>query len=86
VIQDLTASESQRVDSAGIKLSVIDRLAAADGSDDLDVLNLVHGNRVRVFSQDYVVRQFAGGDRSFDAFFVGVIGAVQGIDADRFVE
>ena len=72
--------------SAGLELSFVDRLSADDGANDFDVLDPVDRNRVQVFRQDDIVGQFAGGDRAFDVLLVGVIGAVEGVDADGFVE
>src|SRR5580698_4558568 len=66
--------------------SFVDRLAAYDGTNNLDILDPVARNRVQVFCQDNIIRQLAGSDRAFDVLLVRVIGSVEGVHADGFVE
>src|SRR5215813_698658 len=72
--------------SAGLKLPLVDYLTADDSANDFDILDFVDRKRVQVFRQNDIVRQLARGNRAFDVFLMGVIGAVKGIDPDGFVE
>src|SRR5262245_19344995 len=55
----LSGSRFARVPSLPFDLGLIHRLAANHRANDLNVLNLLVANRVRVVRQDHKVRQFS---------------------------
>ena len=76
----------QRVENAeggGTRLRLVRDLAADDGAHDLDVLDLLDIDRVRVVGQHHVVGQLARRDRALDRFFARGPRAVAGVDRDR---
>ncbi len=57
--------------------SLVNRLPAHYGTDNLDVLNLLHIHTVKVIGQHDKIRQLPRGDRSFDGLLACVIGAIE---------
>ena len=64
----------------------IHRLAADDRPDDLDVLDRVGIDVVRILLEHHEVGELAGGDRALDVLFVRGVGAVDGGDRQRLVD
>src|SRR4249920_1241726 len=65
---------------------LIHGLAADDGADDLDVLDLLLIHRVQIVGEYDEVGELARRDRSLDRFLTRGIGAVQRIDPQRLVD
>src|SRR5690349_13388956 len=73
------ASEARRILEI---LGLVLRFAADHRADDLDVLDLVRANGVRIVGENDEIGELAGGDRPLERFLVRCPRAVERVDSD----
>src|SRR5437899_8010798 len=65
---------------------LVHRVAARHRAHNLDVLDLVRVDRVRIVREHHEIGELAGRDRALDRFLVRGVGAVDGEHAQRLVD
>src|SRR5580704_4816172 len=64
---------------------LVHSVAAGYGPVDLDIQDLAWVHVMRVLGEHDKVREFAGSNRAFDRLLTRVVGAVPGVDSQRFI-
>src|SRR5947207_1535504 len=68
------------------QLPLIHRRPANDGANDLNILDLVVANRMRVVREDHEVGELASRDGAFDRLLARCVCAVQRVDPDGLID